>query len=77
MISEATVMAKPDVRLSCSPAFVRSAGPMPTSTVRRKRSLVSVTRFHVMVDGSMSRRQKAAFSSSLIYKDDGDREHKF
>mmetsp|Transcript_18215 Transcript_18215/g.54966 ORF Transcript_18215/g.54966 Transcript_18215/m.54966 type:complete len:222 (-) Transcript_18215:492-1157(-) len=66
MISEATVIWKPVERESCSPVFLlTSVGERPMSTARRWRSLVSVTRFHEMVLGSMSRRMKAFFCSSV------------
>ena len=48
MISEATVIAKPLSRSKRSPVrLLHSSGPRPSVTARRKRSLVSVTRFHV------------------------------
>eukprot|EP00966_Prymnesium_polylepis_P063530 1473691-Prymnesium_polylepis.1 len=51
LLSDATVMAKPVLRLSCSPALLRSDGARPMSTSRRNRSLVSVTRFHLVSVG--------------------------
>mmetsp|Transcript_22673 Transcript_22673/g.73363 ORF Transcript_22673/g.73363 Transcript_22673/m.73363 type:complete len:204 (+) Transcript_22673:1479-2090(+) len=59
IISEATVIWKPVDRDSCSPVFLfTSVGLSPTSTALKCRSFVSVTRFHVMLPGSMSKRTK-------------------
>mmetsp|Transcript_3448 Transcript_3448/g.5023 ORF Transcript_3448/g.5023 Transcript_3448/m.5023 type:complete len:387 (+) Transcript_3448:543-1703(+) len=60
MISEATVMSKPVSRLR---PF--SVGACPTVTPRTCRSQVSITRFQVMVVGSMSRRANRPRSSSV------------
>mmetsp|Transcript_19119 Transcript_19119/g.62755 ORF Transcript_19119/g.62755 Transcript_19119/m.62755 type:complete len:268 (-) Transcript_19119:541-1344(-) len=55
MISDATAMSKPASRV-----MPFSLGPLPISTLRRKRSQVSSTRFHVIVAGSRSRRANLA-----------------
>ena len=51
MISLETVMLKPVSRV-----MPFSAGPLPVSIALRKRSLMSTTRFQVIVSGSISRR---------------------
>mmetsp|Transcript_8433 Transcript_8433/g.13989 ORF Transcript_8433/g.13989 Transcript_8433/m.13989 type:complete len:243 (-) Transcript_8433:434-1162(-) len=56
--SEATVMSKADSRGKFSDF------PCPVVMPRRNLSQTSSTRFHVMVEGSMSRRAKRPFSSS-------------
>ena len=61
MISDATAISKPASR----PKPV-SLGPFPVSTRRKKRSHVSKTRFHVMVDGSTSSRANETRSSADI-----------
>mmetsp|Transcript_87742 Transcript_87742/g.175513 ORF Transcript_87742/g.175513 Transcript_87742/m.175513 type:complete len:215 (-) Transcript_87742:628-1272(-) len=72
MISEATAMSKPVVRVAgvgrsrfpFGPfGSVTSSAPSPILMPRRNRSQVSSTRFQVMVDGSMSKRANADFSS--------------
>ena len=60
MISEATVMSKPVSR-----TMPFSSGPSPILTTRRKRSLMSRTRFQVRLAGSMSRRNMRRFSSGV------------
>mmetsp|Transcript_27783 Transcript_27783/g.51879 ORF Transcript_27783/g.51879 Transcript_27783/m.51879 type:complete len:212 (+) Transcript_27783:1118-1753(+) len=60
MISDATVMSIPVARM-----WSFSFGPMPTRILRTKRSLVSITRRHMMLCGSMSRRTNLDFSSSV------------
>mmetsp|Transcript_13934 Transcript_13934/g.30741 ORF Transcript_13934/g.30741 Transcript_13934/m.30741 type:complete len:327 (-) Transcript_13934:299-1279(-) len=59
MTSEATLMSKPVSlgKFSCLPT--------PLVMPLKKRSHTSSTLFHVMVSGSMSRRAKAVFSSSV------------
>mmetsp|Transcript_24083 Transcript_24083/g.39834 ORF Transcript_24083/g.39834 Transcript_24083/m.39834 type:complete len:227 (-) Transcript_24083:585-1265(-) len=66
IISDATVMAKPVERDSCSPVFLCfSVAFCPTVTFRSRRSLVSVTLFHVIECGSMLRMAKALISLSV------------
>ena len=61
MISLATVMSNPVVRVNPN-----SSGPCPTVISRSTRSLVSITRRHVMVSGSIPRRTKRLRSSGVI-----------
>mmetsp|Transcript_22467 Transcript_22467/g.53260 ORF Transcript_22467/g.53260 Transcript_22467/m.53260 type:complete len:289 (+) Transcript_22467:718-1584(+) len=72
--SDATVMSNPASRWCCrrgasggppGGGFTVSFGPWPIVTRRKCLSQVSRTRFHVMVDLSMSSRAKADFSSGL------------
>ncbi len=60
MISLATVISKPVRRV-----FPFSSGPRPTSISRRNRSLVSITRRHVIESGSISRRANLDRSSGV------------
>ncbi len=60
MISLATEMSKPVSR-----AMPFSSGPRPILMTRRKRSLISMTRFQVMEAGSMSRRNIRRRSSGV------------
>ena len=53
-------MSKPVSRV-----YFFSSSPRPTWMPRRKRSEVSTTRRHVMVEGSMSSRANARFSSAV------------
>mmetsp|Transcript_8357 Transcript_8357/g.18239 ORF Transcript_8357/g.18239 Transcript_8357/m.18239 type:complete len:227 (+) Transcript_8357:1266-1946(+) len=72
MTSEATVMSNPVARLCCflAPFTPMVSGtvsffPRPTSTFRRCRSQVSMTRCHVTVSGSMSSLTNLEISSSV------------
>ena len=73
MISEATVIVKPLLLAalvrSVSPVLLRHLGRREPERRPRagERSLVSVTRFHVTVAGSMSRRQNASTSALVIF----------
>mmetsp|Transcript_6940 Transcript_6940/g.10766 ORF Transcript_6940/g.10766 Transcript_6940/m.10766 type:complete len:272 (+) Transcript_6940:728-1543(+) len=60
MISDATVISNPVVRI-----LSFSLGPRPTIIFRIKRSLVSRTRRHVIVEGSIFSRTNRPFSSSV------------
>mmetsp|Transcript_368 Transcript_368/g.1398 ORF Transcript_368/g.1398 Transcript_368/m.1398 type:complete len:205 (+) Transcript_368:963-1577(+) len=60
MISEATVMSKPVLRV-----LPFSVGDSPTVISRKKRSFMSTTRLHVMRSGSMSKRTNLFRSSSV------------
>mmetsp|Transcript_27402 Transcript_27402/g.71922 ORF Transcript_27402/g.71922 Transcript_27402/m.71922 type:complete len:343 (+) Transcript_27402:644-1672(+) len=62
MISDATAISN-----CVSRVRPFSAGPCPTVILRRKRSLVSKTRHHVMVDSSMLSRANLTFCSSVNF----------
>jgi len=58
--SDATVMSYPVMRV-----LPFSSGPKPIWILRRKRSLMSMTRFQVIVSGSISSIAKRARSSGV------------